>query len=182
MFRTGVFSGVGSLAPIVLVGLALAPGCSPTPASTPAQQTSANRVVYEGLPHSNGEPKGYETEKLSGKPLIERAGYDFYADPITLKPDDLKTLIQVLNDPTTLQAWVGEKKCGGFHPDYAAEWQDDADKRTILLCFTCGEAKVIRAENVQRYDLNQQADKSIDGLMKSYRKNRPRPRAGEGAG
>ncbi len=136
----------------------------------------ASRVeVYEGLPHSNNEASAFDAEKAGPKPIVERVGYWFYRDPLPIKPDDLAKLTRTLSDSSTYRSFVGEKKCGGFHPDYLVEWRDGTVERSALLCFGCGEAKVVDSKGEHRYDLDKAAQATVQTLLEAYRKNRPAP-------
>ena len=112
------------------------------------------------------EPERFETEESGENPLIERAGYPFYRKPLSIPADELASLASTLSDPTTYQTFSGEKKCGGFHPDHAVEWPGDsgASTRTILLCFGCGEAKILGPQaNSALTSIEQHETRSANG-------------------
>jgi len=135
-------------------------------------------TLYEGLPHQL-----YETEKLveeRKKPNIEKDGFPFYRDPLDLKEGDAELIASVLANPRTFQSFSGEKKCGGFHPDYAVVVSARGEEFTYLVCFGCGEVKVFRPDRSEtRYDLAKGANgQRLTTILRSYRKNRPLPPEG----
>jgi hypothetical protein len=68
---------------------------------------------------------------------------------------------------------LGEKKCGGFHPDYAVEWSVGRDRYRALICFGCEEVKLFGPALESRNDLDRTAYKRLEELLKPYQKNRP---------
>ncbi len=80
------------------------------------EEAEASMVtVHEGLPHQmfesdllDAESKRKDTEKIGS--------FRFYTPAVAAtSPDVLKHL---LSSSDSIQVFVGEKKCGGFHPDY----------------------------------------------------------------
>lgn len=130
-------------------------------------------VLYEGLPHQMYEEDAYRAEVSSAK-TIQLAGYPFYQTPLTLRGEDLKSLRAMLEDGDLLDEFTGEKKCGGFHPDYAVEWSSGGETFRVFLCFGCGEALVEGPRGkVERYDLVRGKREGLIELLKKQRKNRP---------
>jgi hypothetical protein len=140
----------------------------------------ADRVVlYEGLPHPAWESNLLEEERRN-KAIQELDGYPFYQEVLTLTPEDAKRLSEVLGESATYMPFAGDKLCGGFHPDYAAEWHVGEDRYRALICFGCEEVKLFGPRLDSRNDLDHAAYEKIQELLKGYRKNRPRreePRA-----
>ncbi len=160
---------------LLLVAANLA-GCGSIAAVEDLPTSQASRVViHEGLPHPINESAAFKAEKAGPKPIVERVGYWFYRDPLEVKPDDLAKLTRTLGDSSTYRSFVGEKKCGGFHPDYLVEWREGTSERAALLCFGCGEAKVVGPKGEHRYDLDKPAQTTLRTLLDAYRKNRPDP-------
>src|SRR5262249_54012105 len=123
---------------------------------------------------------GYEAAKLAEerkKPTIEIGGFPFYRDPLALSETDAKALATILADPGTFKPFTEEKKCGGFHPDYAVTVSAKGGETPYLICFGCFEAKVDQPDRSEtRYDLGHDANaQQLSTILKSYRKNRPMP-------
>jgi hypothetical protein len=137
-------------------------------------------VLYEGLPRQDYEPERFAED--SKKPTILKGGFPFYQEPLTLKETDAKTLGKMLAHADMFQPFGGEKKCGGFHPDYAIVVWSKGEETTYLICLGCGEAKVSRPDGSQaRYDLGRDPAKpSLRAILKPYQKNRPTPIVGPG--
>ena len=129
-------------------------------------------TLYEGLPHQKIEREQLAEEKK--KPTVEKGGFPFYRDPLTLKEADAKALSAILGNPDTFQPFRGEKRCNGFHPDYALVASSNGEEVTYLICFGCGEAKVYGPDlSETRYDLNRDSHKRLGEILKPYQKNRP---------
>ena len=125
-------------------------------------------ILYEGLPHPLFEKKPLEEEKKAKK-TIEIAGWAFYAEPLELKEGDGKKILDFVGSAKSYVAFSGEKKCGGFHPDYAIEWQVGKERYFVLVCFGCSEFKVYGQGKAVRTDQGGELNK----IIKGYRKNRP---------
>jgi hypothetical protein len=132
-------------------------------------------VLYEGLPRQDYEAESFAKE--SKKPTIIKGGFPFYEEPLTIKEDDARTLGKILAHADTFRPFGGEKKCGGFHPDYAIVATSKGEETTYLICFGCGEAKVFRPDGSEtRYDLGRDpTNPPFHTILKSYQKNRPTP-------
>ena len=157
--------------PILVVFLAVT-GCSGGRPETATIRRAERVSLYEGLPHQFYETELFKKEKLE-KPTVEFGGDLFYRDPVDLKYADKAELRDLIGNPDSFQKFVAEKKCGGFHPDYAVEWRNDADKWICLICFGCGEAKILHDKVETRFDLEMKARKQLKALLGPYRKNRP---------
>jgi hypothetical protein len=129
-------------------------------------------ILFEGLPHQNYERKLLEKELKSGK-VVEINDFPFYKEPLTLTKDDASALSKLFSDSNTLPKFSGEKKCGGFHPDFAVEWHVGDDIYRALICFGCGEAKVFGPKIEKRHDLGRSAKSKLRNLLMGYGKNRP---------
>jgi hypothetical protein len=129
-------------------------------------------VLYEGLPHQMYEAHLLEEERRS-KPVHDLDGYPFYQEPLKLTAEDANRLSEVLGESATYKPFSGEKKCGGFHPDYAVEWQVGANRYRALICLGCHEAKLFGPGLESRNDLDRAAYEKLQKLLNSYRKNRP---------
>jgi hypothetical protein len=112
-------------------------------------------------------------EERRTRAVQELHGYPFYQEPLALAGEDAKRLSEVLGASGAYRTFSGEKKCGGFHPDYAVEWQVGADRFRALICFGCHEVKLFGPELESRHDLDRAAYERLQELLKGYRKNRP---------
>lgn len=156
---------------VTSLGLALA-GCSgPPPESTTIKQ-ARHLVLYEGLPHQMYEPQTLAAEKQA-KPTVTLHGFPFYRETLDLKPGDDERLKALLGDPRSFSAYSGEKKCGGFHPDYAVEWSAGGHTYRVLICFGCFEAKIYGPKAGATYDVGSELQRQFKDLLTPYRKNRP---------
>ena len=159
-----------------VAGMLLYLGCStPTPEDLSIAGASA-LVIYEGLPHPTMETQSFQTERLGPKPTFERSGSWFYTDRLVIPAAETAALQQTLGNPRDYQKFSGEKKCGGFHPDYAVEWTEASVTRTALICFTCDEIKVVGPAGDHHYDLDRSAVQRLHDLLYPHRRNRPDPR------
>lgn len=155
---------------LAIVIATVAQGCATRP-PVASVKPSDKLTLYEGLPHQFFERKALEQEKK--KPTVELGGFPFYREPLDLKNDDLQTLKNLIGDAGTLKPFSGAKKCGGFHPDYAVEWQSGKDVHRYLICFGCWEAKVIGPQGEAMYDVAPNARDRLKTLLEPYRRNRP---------
>ena len=160
----------GSVA--VVVGCCLLSGCSGSPPESATIARAERLTVYEGLPHQMYEPKSLASERKS-KPTIELHGFPFYCASIELKPGDAEKLKALLGNPRSFEPFSGEKKCGGFHPDYAVEWTVGDKISDCLICFGCGEVMIHGPGTESRYDLQGDALKLLKAILQPYRINRP---------
>lgn len=151
-------------------------GASPTDPHRPESLTqvmSAEQplTLLEGFPHQGFEGELFEREKA--KPHRSIAGFPFYEEPLPISATDARTVRETLAAGTALKPFSGEKKCGGFHPDYAVEIEKDGAPWRVLICFGCGEARVLSASGDTRHDLSRQAHDTLETVLRPYRKSRP---------
>jgi hypothetical protein len=139
---------------------------------TKGVQGSTAVKLYEGLPHQMFEANLLAQERQT-KPIREIHGYPFYEVPLEPSKQDVERLSALFGDSTNFKPFSGEKRCGGFHPDYAVEWQNGQDGYVALICFGCAEAKLFGPGVASRHDLTGRADEALKELLKSHRKNRP---------
>lgn len=100
-------------------------------------------VLYEGLPHHNYEPELLKKE-WGEKRTIDLGGFPFYERPLDWKGDTADRLAALVTDPLRLKDMgTAEKKCGGFHPDYAVVWEGDGGRALALVCLGCGDVLLI---------------------------------------
>lgn len=132
-------------------------------------------VIYEGLPHQHWERTQYQAEKQT-KPTFVLHGYDFYKEPPELSADDTQRLREIMADERSFVPFRGEKRCGGFHPDYAVEWSVDGNLYRGLICFGCYEVKLYGPNQAHRNDIAHDAHAALKQTLGKYRKNRPEPK------
>jgi hypothetical protein len=161
----------GAAVLIVLLGLASS-GCSGPPPEAATLTQAERLVLYEGLPHQMYEPKALDAERKA-KPTVTFHGFPFYRETLELKPGDDNRLKALLSDPRSFSAYSGEKKCGGFHPDYAVEWSAGGQVYQALICFGCFEARIYGPAGGTTYDVGRDVQERFRTLLGPYRKNRP---------
>ena len=133
----------------------------------------ANKVVlYEGLPHQFFDKDLLEQE-LKNKKTVKVHDYPFYAETLALKDEDAKRLTELFCAADSFAKFRGPKRCGGFHPDYCVEWQDGKGVYHVLVCFGCHEVKCYGPKVDLYCDINNDAYKEFEKVLKPYRKNRP---------
>ena len=167
-------SSPGRGSALLVVLLSVLPGCSGGPREIATIRQAQRLTLYEGLPHQMYESAALVAERKA-KPTVELHGFPFYRETLELKEGDDENLKALLEDPRTFESFSDEKKCGGFHPDYAVEWSVAGQLHTCLICFGCGEVKMYGPTGETRYDIPQDPRKRLEALLEPYRKNRPPP-------
>jgi hypothetical protein len=133
----------------------------------------ANRVtVYEGLPHQFNEKRQLEEERQN-KDTVTIHGFSFYREPLEIPDPEQEKLRNLLGNEGSFLQWQGEKKCGGFHPDYCVEYHVGSAAYRFLICFGCHEVKVYGPESSLRCDIRGEAYQELQGLLAKHQKNRP---------
>ena len=132
--------------------------------------------LYEGLPHQHNERKLFEQERARTASL-DFHGYKFYPDPLELPADEQTKLKTWLGNEGNFNQWGGEKKCGGYHPDYLAEYIVDGKMYQFLICLGCCEVIVYGLDRNLRCDIKHELFANRKQFLKTYRKNRPLPDA-----
>ncbi len=130
-------------------------------------------VLYEGLPHQSIE-KELLNEELKTKKTVQHHGFPFYSEQMQLKEGDAKKLTDLFTDSDSFRPFRGEKKCGGFHPDYCVEWQAGKEVYRCLVCFGCGEVKVFGPKAELYCDMTHKSCEKFKEVLQSYRKHRPK--------
>ena len=111
-----------------------------------------------------------KTEKKR-KDTIKLSGFPFYTPKVAVSDKIAKTLKQIVAAPTSYAVFSGEKRCGGFHPDYAVTWFDGDKEYAILFCYGCVEALIVDGQKTYRYDFKKQDD--IRRLLTAFKAKRP---------
>jgi hypothetical protein len=147
--------------------------CGDGPADAARSAATSDAVtLYEGLPHQGFEEKLLESE-LAKKPVVRWGGFPFYAGSIAPSAADAARLRELLSAESTFEPWSGEKKCGGFHPDWAVEIGTGDAASRALVCFGCEEIKLLKGGSEERFDVADAAEKALVQVLGAYRKNRP---------
>jgi len=126
--------------------------------------------VYEGLPHQMFESDILEIEKKR-KDTINIAGFPFYSPKVEATGEAATALKKVASNSENYAAFSGEKRCGGFHPDYAIAWSDGSNEYLILFCYGCGEALIVDGKATYRYDFKNFSD--LKKLFAPFKLKRP---------
>jgi hypothetical protein len=63
------------------------------------------------------------------------------------------------------------KDCGPFHPDYAIMWESDGAENYLMICYTCGEAKLYREGIAETYAINAYKMESLANLLAEFEAN-----------
>jgi len=95
-------------------------------------------------------------------------GFDFYTEKLTISEETVEQLSKWFSDPETFSNWSGEKKCGGFHPDYAIEWKNGSQSVLVLFCLSCHEIKAYLGGRAVRLDVNEKAYAHARKLLGGY--------------
>ncbi|MCG3134885.1 MAG: hypothetical protein HMLKMBBP_02293 [Planctomycetes bacterium] len=134
-------------------------------------------VLHEGLPHQRFEAHLLASERAA-KPVTDLFGYPFYAAPVPLGDADASALRKTLGNRGAYETWSGEKKCGGFHPDWSVEVPGDGVTWHALVCFGCREVKTYRTgagwDLATREDIEPAAYDALKTVLPKLRTNRPR--------
>jgi Protein of unknown function (DUF1559) len=132
-------------------------------------KTADRLLVYEGLPRERDENRSQATVTLQG--------FGFYKPPLEVPAADQDPLKALLGDERSFRELQGEEKlCGGFHPDYLAEWRVGGASYQFLICLGCEELKAFGPNHSLRCDIEPKAAEKIRKLLSKYRKNRPLPK------
>ena len=134
--------------------------------------TADRLILYEGLPHQYWEAEQLAQEQAN-KETVTLHGFPFYRVPLEISAEDAGKLKSLLESESSFLQWCGEKKCGGFHPDYCAEFHAGSAVYRALICFGCSETKVYGPDKSLRCDIQKEAEKQLEEVLKKYRKNRP---------
>jgi hypothetical protein len=136
-----------------------------------AIRDAGDLTLYEGLPHQFYEPQQLEEEKQQ-KSTVTLHGFPFYAAPLDVGTEDAAKITGLLADERSFLQWRGEKKCGGFHPDYLAEYRVGESTYRFLICLGCHEIMAFGPDHSLRCDFQGEAYK-LEALLKKYHKSRP---------
>ncbi len=145
-----------------------------------AVQKADQLILFEGLPHPTWESELLVEERRT-KETVTLHEFSFYAAPLDIPTEDKEKLRGLLGDERLYGRWQGEAMCGGFHPDYLAEWRVGDDFYQFQICFGCLEVWVYGPDKDLRYAMSGKAAKTIENLLGKHSKHRP-PRSTKMAG
>lgn len=115
-----------------------------------AELRGASRIaVFEGLPSQRRHDALLAEAERADVFLV--SGFPFYQAELEAKP--ASPIVRTLANPENLGEFSGEKRCGGFHPDFTICWESPYGPFQALLCFGCQEVLFAGGGNHLRYDL-----------------------------
>ena len=82
-------------------------------------------------------------------------------------------LMNLLFDESGFSSNVLPTDCGPFHPDYAIMWESDGVENYLMICYTCGEAKLYTEDIAKTYAINAYKMESLANLLAKFKANRP---------
>jgi hypothetical protein len=103
--------------------------------------------------------------KTNSRATVRLHAFDFYKEKLTISDDVGEKLSKWFNDPGTFDDWDGEKKCGGFHPDYAIEWMNGSESVMVLFCLSCHEIKAYLGNRAVRLNVKKKAYDYVKELL-----------------
>ena len=130
--------------------------------------------VYEGLPHPLREFASFEKEKKR-EDVRQIDGHWFYDAKVKATGNTRDQMMNLLFEESGFRVPgpnVPPKDCGPFHPDYAIAWKSDGEENYLMICYTCGEAKLIREGKTTTYDLG--VYKDWQKVLSEFQSNRPK--------
>ncbi|HEY1121718.1 MAG TPA: hypothetical protein VGE67_08965 [Haloferula sp.] len=125
-------------------------------------------TVHEGLPHRGDQTYLRESRRNDVQIL---AGHAFYTPGVAAK--HRAELAKLLADSSSFHRHSGAKECGGFHPDFAVTWRINRQTITLQLCYSCYEVCFSDGKTSLIYDLDHEAGKKIEPLLKENGGKRP---------
>jgi hypothetical protein len=128
-------------------------------------------TVFEGMPHQNFESELLKSEQDKIEETII-GGFPFYPQPRDFQEKDEPALREILRLPSCFRPFLYLKMCGGFHPDYVIRFSKGEEHCDLLLCFGCGDARILHDGKVIHCHIFKKAWKE---LLAGYAKQRPKP-------
>lgn len=130
-------------------------------------------ALYEGLPHPRTEASVFASELAKAK-SFKQHGHHFYAEALRLSADDASEITDILLSHKMFRRFEEEKLCGGFHPDYMAEWSDEeGHKFSILICLGCHETECYSPNAPIFCDMTDECFASLKKALATKRRSRP---------
>ena len=104
--------------------------------------------IYEGWPRVTVNAKNILASKPQDAPPLEIDGELFYQQAQKPAEDDALSLRRLMG-VKLLRPWHGVKFCGGFHADFAVRFELEGNIYSILFCFGCHEARLVRVPSAR---------------------------------
>ena len=139
--------------PVLIVTASLFAGCQKSVFQS--LKKTDDLFVYEGLPHPLREFASFEKEKKRDD-VRQIDGHWFYDAKVKASGETRDRLMNLLFDESGFSVPnpnVPPKDCGPFHPDYAVAWKSEEEENYLMICYTCGEAKLIREGKTATYEV-----------------------------
>ena len=128
--------------------------------------------VLEGLPHPLRESPSFKKEK-NRNDVLQIEDHWFYDAKSKATGNTRNQLMNLLFDESSFSSNVIPTDCGPFHPDYAIMWESDGVENYLMICYTCGEAKLYREDIAETYAINAYKMESLANLLAKFKANRP---------
>ena len=128
--------------------------------------------VLEGLPHPLRENPSFKKEK-NRNDVLQIEDHWFYDAKAKATGNTRNQLMNLLFDESGFSSNVLPTDCGPFHPDYAIMWESDGVENYLMICYTCGEAKLYRENIAETYAINAYKMESLANLLAKFKANRP---------
>ena len=128
--------------------------------------------VLEGLPHPLHENPSFKKEK-NRNDVMQIEDHWFYDAKAKATGNTRNQLMNLLFDESGFSSNVIPTDCGPFHPDYAIMWESDGVENYLMICYTCGEAKLCREDIAETYAINAYKMESLANLLAKFKANRP---------
>lgn len=121
--------------------------------------------IYQGFPRKAPD-HGIKEGEIDPRDIVEVGRFPFHASSILLpEAEELKA---VLSKPSTLIPFSGQKRCGGFRPDFCVSWEQGAQAFNALVCFACHEVIFESGGREFRYDLEATAYEHLKEILSVY--------------
>ncbi|MEO6183695.1 MAG: hypothetical protein ABIP71_11485 [Verrucomicrobiota bacterium] len=90
--------------------------------------------IVRGLPHNFNDEDEFVRD-LWNSENVSIHGYRFYKEPLQSTPEFESILHSVMTSQKSFRPYGGPKMCGGYHADFAAQFEDS----WFLVCLGCHE-------------------------------------------
>ena len=128
--------------------------------------------VLEGLPHPLRENPSFKKEK-NRYDVMQIEDHWFYNAKAKATGNTRDQLMNLFFDESVFSSNVIPTDCGPFHPDYAIMWESDGVENYLMICYTCGEAKLYTEDIAKTYAINAYKMESLANLLAKFKANRP---------